>query len=89
MNRGRGKSMGFSCSVRFLCLNTLVVPDRGVGSGIKVLILTPQNPKPWGTSPSPAVRQRDVSGAACPGCAVQLLQGCSFQKTQAPEKPEL
>lgn len=56
-------------------------PGSGVGSGIKVLILPPQNPKPW--SSSPAVIQRDVSGAACPGCAVHSLQGYSPQKKQA------
>lgn len=56
-------------------------PGSGVCSGTKVLVLTPQNPKPW--SSYPAVMQRDVSGAACPGCAVQLLQGYSLQKEQA------
>lgn len=64
-------------------------PDRAVRAGIKVLILPPQNPEILGTSSSPAVMQRVVSGAVCPGCAAQLLQGCSLQKTQAPGKPEL
>lgn len=62
-------------------------PDPGVGSRIKVLILTPQKPKPWGTSSHPAVMQRVVSGTACPGCAVQLLQGCSLQKPKTQTSP--
>lgn len=56
-------------------------PGHGAGSGIKVLIVTLQNPKPWDTSSPTAVMQREVLGAAHPGCAVQLLWGCSPEES--------